>query len=59
MPLVLTDARHPDHPIILANKAFLNLTGYESREVLGGNCRFLQGEYGSSCCRPTSICHSR
>lgn len=44
MPLVLTDARHPDHPIILANKAFLNLTEYESREVLGGNCRFLQGE---------------
>lgn len=44
MPLVLTDARHPDHPIILANKAFLNLTGYESREVLGRNCRFLQGE---------------
>jgi PAS domain S-box-containing protein len=44
MPLVLTDARHPDNPIILANRSFLNLTGYASNEILGRNCRFLQGE---------------
>lgn len=41
--MVVTDARKPDLPIALANKAFLELTGYESQEVLGRNCRFLQG----------------
>jgi len=44
MPIVITDARQPDNPIVLANKAFLDLTGYTSDEVLGRNCRFLQGE---------------
>jgi PAS domain S-box-containing protein len=43
MPMVITDARHGDHPIVLANQAFLNLTGYEADDVLGRNCRFLQG----------------
>jgi len=33
----------PDDPIVFANKAFLDLTGYEEGEVLGRNCRFLQG----------------
>lgn len=28
---------------MLANNAFLNLTSYEESEVLGRNCRFLQG----------------
>ncbi|WP_127753880.1 PAS domain-containing protein [Devosia sp. 1566] len=46
-PMVITDARQPDYPIVLANKAFLELTGYSADEVLGRNCRFLQGE-GSS-----------
>lgn len=41
MPIVITDARQPDNPIVLANKAFLDLTGYTSDEVLGRNCRFL------------------
>jgi PAS domain S-box-containing protein len=44
MPMVMTDARQPDYPIVLANTAFLELTGYASEEVLGRNCRFLQGE---------------
>jgi PAS domain S-box-containing protein len=44
MPMVVTDARHPNYPIVLANQAFLNLTGYSAAEVLGRNCRFLQGE---------------
>lgn len=44
MPMLVTDARHEDNPIVLANQAFLNLTGYTSAEVLGRNCRFLQGE---------------
>ena len=43
MPMVVSDPRQPDNPIVLANSAFLELTGYEAREVLGRNCRFLQG----------------
>ncbi|OJU11806.1 MAG: hybrid sensor histidine kinase/response regulator [Caulobacterales bacterium 68-7] len=43
MPMILTDPRQPDNPIAFANKAFLDLTGYEEAEVLGRNCRFLQG----------------
>lgn len=48
MPMVMTDARQPDNPIVLANEAFLNLTGYASDEVLGRNCRFLQGNSTSA-----------
>jgi PAS domain S-box-containing protein len=43
MPIVITDARQTDNPIIFANDAFLALTGYERAEVIGRNCRFLQG----------------
>lgn len=43
MPVLLTDPRQPDNPIVFANRAFLAMTGYESREILGRNCRFLQG----------------
>ncbi|MFN7023408.1 MAG: PAS domain-containing protein [Pseudorhizobium sp.] len=43
MPMVMTDARQQDNPIVLANTAFLDLTGYTADEVLGRNCRFLQG----------------
>jgi PAS domain S-box-containing protein len=43
MPMILTDPNEPDNPIAFANKAFLDLTGYEEEEVLGRNCRFLQG----------------
>jgi PAS domain S-box-containing protein len=43
MPMILTDPRLPDNPIVFANKAFLDLTGYEEEEVEGRNCRFLQG----------------
>jgi PAS domain S-box-containing protein len=43
MPMILTDPNQPDNPIVFANKAFLDLTGYEEDEVLGRNCRFLQG----------------
>jgi PAS domain-containing protein len=35
--------RQPDNPIVLANQAFLDLTGYTADEVIGRNCRFLQG----------------
>lgn len=43
MPMAVTDPRQPDNPIVLANQAFLNLTGYSAEEVIGRNCRFLQG----------------
>lgn len=43
MPMILTDPNQDDNPIVFANKAFLDLTGYEEGEVLGRNCRFLQG----------------
>jgi PAS domain S-box-containing protein len=43
MPMVVTDPRQSDNPVVLANQAFLDLTGYRADEVLGRNCRFLQG----------------
>ena len=43
MPMIVTDPRQPENPIILANQAFLNLCGLSAREVIGRNCRFMQG----------------
>ncbi|WP_229422904.1 PAS domain-containing protein [Telluria aromaticivorans] len=43
MPMVVTDPNQPDNPIVFTNGAFLDLTGYEEKDVLGRNCRFLQG----------------
>ncbi|MEO7365561.1 MAG: LuxR C-terminal-related transcriptional regulator [Sphingomicrobium sp.] len=40
---VITNPRHADNPIELANPAFCALTGYEQAEILGRNCRFLAG----------------
>ena len=40
--LTVTDPRQVDDPIIFVNTAFEVLTGYEGREVIGRNCRFLQ-----------------
>nr|AML77721.1 putative LOV domain-containing protein [Agave tequilana] len=40
---VITDPRLPDNPIIYASDSFLELTEYSREEVLGRNCRFLQG----------------
>jgi PAS domain S-box-containing protein len=44
MPMLITDPRQDDNPIVFANDAFLKLTGYGLDEVMGQNCRFLQGE---------------
>ncbi|GFS45324.1 phototropin 2 [Actinidia rufa] len=40
---VVSDATKPDCPIIYASSGFFSMTGYSSREVIGRNCRFLQG----------------
>ena len=43
MAVCLSDPKQPDQPIIFANRAFRRLTGYDEEEILGRNCRFLQG----------------
>jgi PAS domain S-box-containing protein len=42
--IVITDPRMPDDPIVYVNPAFEKISGYPVDEVLGHNCRFLQGE---------------
>jgi PAS domain S-box-containing protein len=42
--IVITDANQPDNPIIYASPSFERLTGYTQAEVLGKNCRFMQGK---------------
>ncbi|HEY9909058.1 MAG TPA: PAS domain S-box protein, partial [Thermosynechococcaceae cyanobacterium] len=42
--VVLTDANQSDNPIIYVNPAFEGMTGYKADEVIGRNCRFLQGD---------------
>jgi putative two-component system response regulator len=41
--ITVSDCRRPDLPLVYANPAFLRLTGYALGEVVGRNCRFLQG----------------
>ena len=41
--IVIADAQAPDSPIIYCNPGFERITGYSTQEVLGRNCRFLQG----------------
>jgi len=41
--VVVVDARRHDCPVVEANDGFLRLTGYGRGEVIGRNCRFLQG----------------
>lgn len=41
--IVISDACSFDHPIVYCNQAFLKITGYDRDEVIGQNCRFLQG----------------
>jgi PAS domain S-box-containing protein len=43
MPMIITDPRKPDNKIVFVNDAFCRLTGYAREEILGRNCRFLQG----------------
>ena len=41
--VTIASARTPDRPLIYANKGFERMTGYSVMDVLGRNCRFLQG----------------
>jgi adenylate cyclase len=42
--IVIADATLPDMPLIYVNPAFEEITGYSAEDVLGTNCRFLQGK---------------
>ena len=41
--ITVSDCLLPDLPLVYANPAFLRMTGYTLGEVVGRNCRFLQG----------------
>ena len=41
--ITISDPNLPDNPLIYVNRSFELMTGYSSEEVLGRNCRFLQG----------------
>ena len=42
-PMVLSDPRLPDCPLVAVNPAFTAVTGYGAEDSVGRNCRFLQG----------------
>jgi PAS domain S-box-containing protein len=42
--ITLSDPNQPDNPLVYANAAFELITGYDRREMLGKNCRFLHGD---------------
>jgi len=42
--ITLADPDMKDMPLVYVNKAFENMTGYTMEEVVGKNCRFMQGE---------------
>jgi PAS domain S-box-containing protein len=42
--IIFTDPGLSDNPITYVNRGFVRLTGYSEAEIIGQNCRFLQGE---------------
>jgi len=42
--VTIADATRDDEPIMYANDGFVELTGNSKEQILGENCRFLQGE---------------
>jgi PAS domain S-box-containing protein len=42
--IIIADATKPDLPVIYVNLAFERITGYSRQDVMGKNCRFLQGQ---------------
>ncbi len=41
--VVIADMRDEERPLIFVNPAFTRMTGYSAEEVIGRNCKFLQG----------------
>jgi diguanylate cyclase (GGDEF)-like protein/PAS domain S-box-containing protein len=41
--IAISDIRQHDQPLVYVNEAFEHLTGFTAAEILGRNCRFLQG----------------
>eukprot|EP01104_Vermistella_antarctica_P013829 TRINITY_DN4255_c0_g1_i1.p1 TRINITY_DN4255_c0_g1~~TRINITY_DN4255_c0_g1_i1.p1 ORF type:complete len:533 (+),score=141.59 TRINITY_DN4255_c0_g1_i1:309-1907(+) len=41
---IFTDPSVKDNPIVYSSLEFSMLTGYDEHEIMGNNCRFLQGE---------------
>ncbi len=41
--IVVTDPGKPGHPVIYASLGFTRLTGYAQKDIVGRNCRLLQG----------------
>jgi len=44
MPMLVTDATLPGNPIVFANQAFVDLSGYGMDELLGQDPHFMNGE---------------
>ena len=44
--ITISDPGQPDNPLVYVNRSFELMTGYSAEEVLGSNCRFLQGPDG-------------
>lgn len=42
--ITIVDMMRPDQPLIFVNQSFERMTGYKRSEVIGKNCRFLQGK---------------
>ncbi|KAI9054221.1 hypothetical protein LZ554_001389 [Drepanopeziza brunnea f. sp. 'monogermtubi'] len=47
--LVLCDADDLENPIVYCSEPFMSLTGYDSADIIGKNCRFLQHPPGKKC----------
>ncbi|GAA5864270.1 hypothetical protein JCM1840_006721 [Sporobolomyces johnsonii] len=43
----LTNPRLHDNPIVMVSPGFVQLTGYTASQIIGRNCRFLQGKASS------------
>ncbi|OLZ39308.1 hypothetical protein A6E15_18095 [Natrinema saccharevitans] len=41
--VVLSDPDQSDNPLVYVNERFCELTGYEEADIIGRNCRFMQG----------------
>ena len=53
----LSDMQLPGCPLIFVNDAFCELSGFERKEVLGRNCRFLQGP-ATECSAVSRVVHA-